>query len=333
METCPRLLRAVRSLVLATGLLSAAATIADAETVVRIGHNRAWSNPALLIGLSKGDFEAAGVKVVANEFSNPADMITAIAGGSIDAATTPGPTFATAVQRGVKVKAIALIQGSNHPPISYVVLTDSDINTAADLRGKKVAVNNYGGSHDINLRAWLERSNVSGKDVEILTIPVPAMPAALINKQVDMIPLAAADQGRVKLQYPNKTKTVFTYSDVYRDATGSDDTNSMLFVVSQSFIDGSRDTLVQFLRGYLRAVRRMNADPRAALTDWAKAVGNKSVLELPAPPKIPNDGKIYLDALQFEADMALKFSYLQNHQDMKAVVDHSMLEDAARLLN
>jgi NitT/TauT family transport system substrate-binding protein len=301
--------------VLATGLLSAAATIADAETVVRIGHNRAWSNPALLIGLSKGDFEAAGVKVVANEFSNPADMITAIAGGSIDAATTPGPTFATAVQRGVKVKA------------------DSDINTAADLRGKKVAVNNYGGSHDINLRAWLERSNVSGKDVEILTIPVPAMPAALINKRVDMIPLAAADQGRVKLQYPNKTKTVFTYSDVYRDATGSDDTNSMLFVVSQSFIDGSRDTLVQFLRGYLRAVRRMNADPRAALTDWAEAVGNKSVLELPAPPKIPNDGKIYLDALQFEADMALKFSYLQNHQDMKAVVDHSMLEDAARLLN
>ena len=318
---------------LATSLVVATVATASAQDTIRIGHNRSWSNPALLIALSKRDFEAAGVKVVATEFSNPADMITAMAGGSIDAATTPGPTFAIAVQRGVKLKAVGLIQGSNVPPISYVVLTESGINSPTDLKGKKVAVNNYGGSHDINLRAWLERGKVSSKDVDILTIPVPAMPAALINKQVDMIPLAAADQGRVMLQYPGKTRTVFTYSDVYRDATGSDDTNSMLLVVNQSYIDRSRPTLVKFMGGYLKAVRRMNADPKAALADWADAVGNKSLLELPAPPKIPNDGKIYLDALQFETDMAQRFGYLQTRQDVRALVDHSVLDDAARYIN
>ena len=337
MTICPLLQRTAWHLMLATkfaiGILAAAIATAGAQDTIRVAHNRAWSNPALLIALSKGDFEAAGVKVVATEFSNPADMITAMAGGSIDAATTPGPTFAIAVQRSVKLKAIGLIQGSNVPPISYVVLADSGINGPADLRGKKVAVNNYGGSHDINLRAWLEQGKVSSKDVDILTIPVPAMPGALINKQVDMIPLAAADQGRVKLQYPGKTRTVFTYSDVYRDATGSEDTNSMLLVVNQSYIDASRPTLVKFMSGYLKAVRRMNADPRAALTDWAEAVGNKSLLELPAPPKIPNDGKIYLDALQFETDMAQRFGYLQTHLEIKTVVDHSILEAAARTIN
>ena len=77
----------------------------------------------------------------------------------------------------------------------------------------------------------------------------------------------------------------------------------------------------------------MNADPKAALADWADAVGNKSLLQLPAPPKIPNDGKIYLDALQFETDMAQKFGYLQQRLDVKTVVDHTMLEDAARTIN
>jgi NitT/TauT family transport system substrate-binding protein len=330
MSICPRFLRTARPVLLATALLAPLAPLAEAQPVLRLAHNRAWSNPALLIGLSKGDFEAAGIRVVATEFSNPADMITAMVGGNIDAATTPGASFATAVQRGIRIKAVALIQGSNVPPISYVVLTEARINTPADLRGKKVAVNNYGGSHDINLRAWLDKGNVAGKDVDIITIPVPAMPAALINKQVDMIPLAAADQGRVKLQYPGKTRTVFTYSDIYREALGSDDNNSMLLVVNQAAIDNARDTLVKFLRGYLRAVRRMNADPKAALADWAAAVGNKSLLELPEPPKVPNDGKIYVEALQHEADLALKFGYLQKPQDMRAAIDHSLLDDAAR---
>ena len=306
---------------------------AAAQDAFRIGHNRAWSNPALLIGLHKGSFEAAGVKVTATEFSNPADMITAIAGGSIDAATTPSTTFATAAQRGVRIKAVALIQGNNNPPIAYTVLTDSGINSAADLRGKKAGVNNYGGSHDLNLRAWLDKRNVSVKDVEILTIPVPSMPAALINKQVDIIPLAAADQGRVRLSYPGRTRTLFDYGDVYRDEVGSDENNSMLLVVSQRFIEASRETLVKFLRGYLRTVRTMNADPKVGLKDWSEAVGNKSLLELSAPPTIPNDGKIYMKALQFEADIALKYGYLKSHLDITRMVDHSMIEDAARSLN
>ena len=64
-----------------------------------------------------------------------------------------------------------------------------------------------------------------------------------------MIPLAAADQGRVIEQYPGKTRAVFTYSDVYRDATGSEDINSMLLVVSQPYIDRTRPALVKFMSG------------------------------------------------------------------------------------
>jgi ABC-type nitrate/sulfonate/bicarbonate transport system substrate-binding protein len=328
-------IRSIAICAMLTGaLISISSTLAMADDTLRLAHNRAWSNPALLIGLSKGNFTTAGVKVAETEFTNPADMITAIAGGSVDAATSPSTTLASAVQKGVKVKAVALVQGNSNPPIAYTVLTTSGINSAADLKGKNAGVNNYGGSHDLVLRDWLEQAGINPKDVNILTVPVPAMPAALINKQVDIVPFAAADIERVKQMYPGRTRVLFDYADVYRKATGADDMNGMLLVVSQAYIDRDRATLVKFLRGYLTAVRAMNANPKAALADWSNAVGNKSLLELPAPPTIPNDGKVYMKALQYEVESAIKFGYLQGPSvNMNVAVDNSLIEEAARSLN
>ena len=64
-----------------------------AQDQIRLGHNRTWSNPALLIGLGTGAFEKAGVRVAEREFTNPADIITAIASGDLDAGASPGATL------------------------------------------------------------------------------------------------------------------------------------------------------------------------------------------------------------------------------------------------
>ena len=326
------LTRICLGLVLVAAFSGAPYLSANAQAVLRLAHNKAWSNPALEIGLSNGAFEKEGVKVKATEFSNPADMITAIVSGSIDAATVPSTVFAIAREKGVKIKAVALIQGNNRPPIAYTVLADSNIRTAADLRGKKVAVNNYGGNYDLILRAWLDQHHVDPKDVKIVVVPVPAMLGALIHHQVDMVPLAAVEQGHVKLLYPGKTRKLFDYGDVYRAATGANKNNSIILVVSQNFINKSRPTLVDFLRGYLKVVRKMNANPKVALKDWANAVDNKSILLLAAPPAIPNDGKIYTKAIKFETAMALKYGYLKNPIDILAYVDNSEIEEAAKSL-
>jgi NitT/TauT family transport system substrate-binding protein len=145
-------------LVFAAGmLLSAVVLPARADEIVRLGHNRAWSNPALLLGLANGEFKKSGVDVVEHQFTNPADIITAMVSGDIDAGASPGPTLFTAAVQGAKVRAVALLQGTNNPPIAYTVRADDGITSVQDLRGKTAGVSNYGGTYDIYLRYWIEK--------------------------------------------------------------------------------------------------------------------------------------------------------------------------------
>src|SRR5262249_1094354 len=125
--------------------------------VLRLGHNRGWGNPALILGLAQDRFKQGRVNGVESEFTKPAQIGKGIATGHPDAGATPGTTLFTAAQKGVKAKAVALLQGNNNPPVAYTVRTDSGINSPTDLRGKKAGVNNYGGNYDIYLRYWLAK--------------------------------------------------------------------------------------------------------------------------------------------------------------------------------
>ena len=292
-----------------------------------------WSNPALILALASKAFDKAGVKVTERQFRNPANIITAIASKDIDAGAAPGPTVFTAVQRGVKVKAVALLQGRNHPPISYMVRADSGIKTINDLRGKKAGVNNYGGNYDIYLRYWLTKKGINSKtDLEVVIVPVPSLLPSLINRQVDLVPLAAFARSIADRRYPGQTKEIFSYDDVIKDGVGHTNNNGLLLVFSGAYIAKSRGAAVNFLEAYLRTIRVMNQDSKKALKDWSIAVKNKALMNLAAPPSVPNNGEIYLDSLQFDADQAFRFGYLKKPVDAKTVVDNSLIREAAARL-
>ena len=315
------------------GLLVLWAGPATAQDAVRIGHNRTWSNPALSLGLASGEFKKAGVDVVEHQFTSPADIISAIASGSLDAGAAPGPSAFISVAAGVKLKIVSVLQGNNNPPIAFRVRSDSNIKSVQDLRGKVAGVNNYGGNHDIYLRYWLARGGLDPqKDVQITVIPVPAMVPALMNNRVDIVPLASIDQSVVEQNYPGKTRTLFDYNDVLMDGSGLPDNNGIVLVMSNDFMTNRHDAAIKFLQGYVRAIRAMNADKKKAVSDWADAIGNDTLRRLDAPPSLPNDGKIYLKSLQFDADQSLRFGYLKTRVDVSTLVDNSLLDEANRTL-
>jgi ABC-type nitrate/sulfonate/bicarbonate transport system substrate-binding protein len=324
-----KVLSAVSRAFLVCTVMLAAASSSRAEDIVRLGHNRTWSNTALILGLANGDFTKFDVKVVEHEFTNPADMITAIASGDLDVATVPGGNLFTAVERGVKAKAVAVVQGRNNPPIAYTVRTDSGIKSTVDLRGKTIGINNYGGTYDIYLRYWLTRAGLDPKkDVNIIIVPVPAMVPSLINRQVDMVPAASFDQVILAKNYPGQTRVLFSYDDVLMAALGTHNNNGLLLIMADNFIAKHRSLAVRFMEGYLRAVRATNADPSQALREWAKVVKNPLLANLPSPPTVPNDGRIYVLALQFDADLTHRFGYLKSPIDVRSMIDESVVDAA-----
>src|SRR5688572_32026818 len=121
---CRDLIFLLACAVLASPLVSTA----QERGQVRLGHNRAWNNSALIIGISEGYFQRAGVTVVEKSFNNPADIVQAIATGDLDAGVSPSGVLFTALQRGVKVKGVAVVQGGQIPPVAFMARVDSGIN-------------------------------------------------------------------------------------------------------------------------------------------------------------------------------------------------------------
>jgi len=298
---------------------------------VRLGHNRAWNNSALIIGLSEGYFQRAGVTVVEKSFNNPADIVQAIATGDLDAGVSPSGVLFTALQRGVKVKGVALVQGGQNPPVAFMARADSGVNSIADLRGKTIAIAGFGGTTDLMLRYWLSRAGIDPKtEVKLTFVPFHLTLPSLINKQIDAAPIDAMLSVKARQQFPGQTKILFTYADVTKVAIGNLHVNGLILNFGDAIVERDRETAVRFMEGYLRAIKDVHGDPKKVLSQWAAASKDDTIRQLEAPPTLPADGKIYLDAFQFEADQALKFGYIKQPMDLRQAIDHSLLDEAAR---
>jgi ABC-type nitrate/sulfonate/bicarbonate transport system substrate-binding protein len=312
--------------------LISGADIAMAQSrEVRIGHNRAWANPALILGITKGYFARSGTTVAERVFNNPADIVQAIATGDLDAGVSTSGVLLTAIERGVKVKAVALTQGGQIPPVTFMVRADSNIKSANDMRGKTAIIAGFGGTTDLMLRYWLNKAGVDPKnDVTIKFVPFHLTLPSLINRQVDAAPLDCMLQIQVQEQYAGQLIPLFSYEDISNSTIGNDHVNGLLFVMGAAFIERDREAAVRFLEGYLHAIRAIKADPKAALNDWSDASSNPTIRKLPAPVTVPSDGKVYRDAFNFEAEQAHKFGYLKQHADVAATIDDSLLDEAAK---
>ena len=95
------------SLVIALAMATTPALVAAQERgTVRLGYNRAWVSPALLIALTQGHFRQAGVGIAEKSFDNPADIVQAIAAGDLDAGVSPaGARNRPAPARGSRARA------------------------------------------------------------------------------------------------------------------------------------------------------------------------------------------------------------------------------------
>jgi NitT/TauT family transport system substrate-binding protein len=303
------------------------------ERQVRLGHNRAWNCVPLILGITEGHFQKAGVTVVEKTFNNPADIVQAIATGDLDAGVSPSGMLFTALPRGVNIRGVALAQGGQFPPVTFMVRTDSGINGPADLRGKTVAIAGFGGTTDLMLRYWLTRGGIDPKaDLKLTFVPYHLTLPSLVNRQVAAAPIDPTLSIRARQEFPGQVKKLFDYEDITKAVLGNDHVNGLILNFGGAFVERDRETAIRFMEGYLRATRATKDDPKKALAEWSVASKNDAIRSLEALPSMPEDGKIYLDAFQFEADLALKFGYITQPVDIRKAVDHSLLDEAARRL-
>ncbi len=137
----------------------------------------------LIIAREKGFFAAQGLEVEMIEPADPSAPPKLVAAGQADLAVSYQPQLHVQIAEGLPLTRIATLVAT--PLNSLVVLKDGDIQSIADLKGKKVGFS-VGGFEDVLLGTMLQKYGLNLDDVELVNVNFSLSPS-LISGQVDAV--------------------------------------------------------------------------------------------------------------------------------------------------
>jgi len=263
-------------------------------------------------------------------------MITALANNELEVASMAYSSFPIAVANAglsdLRVIADEFQEGvPGYYTDAYWVRKDSGINKVEDLKGKIIGTNGGGSAVDVGVRAMLKKHGLEEKrDYTMLEGPLPAMPAMLLEKKVDLIPAVLPFALNPKLNA--EAKVLFTISD----AIGPID--MIVLCARESFIKAHRAAMVDYMQDLL-TVAHWYLDPKNH--EEAAKIASEITKAPPErfgwlftkgdnyrdPNLMPN-----LDALQHNVDTTQELGFIKTKVDVKKNADLTLIQEAAKRL-
>lgn len=146
---------------------------------------------ALYAGIEEGFFADRDIEITVETGQGGAALLPAVMAGQIDFATSNPVSLLQARGEGLDVRVIAhwtsaLSEGENDVN-GVVAAADSGIESAADLAGKRVAVNTLNGMGGLTISEAVRQDGGDPGTIEFVELPFPDMPAALEGGNVDAV--------------------------------------------------------------------------------------------------------------------------------------------------
>jgi ABC-type nitrate/sulfonate/bicarbonate transport system substrate-binding protein len=263
-----------RALVLA-GVLVAVATAAAAQSrplAVRLAIHTSLMGAPDVLAVREGYFKQEGLEVEWRRFALGKEGRDAMIAGAIDVNATAPTPFLIGLDKGVPYVAIgvnSLFCGSNH----LVVLKSSDINSVAQLKGKRIGLPKGTITEFIFVSKVAPAHGLKATDFQIANIPdakdrVPSM----VAKAVDMTAL-----GDPFVSIAEHDGLIRALEDFCRY-----DVMPFMLTATTKIVQENPGAVVAYLRGWLRAVRLLKDEPEKAAQvylDDLKSLGR----EIPLP--------------------------------------------------
>jgi NitT/TauT family transport system substrate-binding protein len=133
------------------------------------------------VAQEQGFFRDLGLDVEFKNFEGGVQSLRGSIAGGLDVAGTSADPIIAAVARGANVKAI----GTYAPKLSVVMATQDDVRSPADLRGRKIGIQEVGGFNEVMSRAVLATVGMGPNDVQYVTVTTAGRVPGLVSKQID----------------------------------------------------------------------------------------------------------------------------------------------------
>jgi NitT/TauT family transport system substrate-binding protein len=209
----------------------------------------------------KGYYAEAGVGVT---FQNEIDanLVPKVGTGQVDIGVADGTSVIPAVSQGIPISYVATIYGT-YPSIVFAKAS-AGITTAADLKGKKIAIPGKYGSSWIMLQALLDSAGMTPDDATVIEYPDFGQGVAVQQGAVDAA-TGFANNEPVVLERNGEAVQVLHVDDVVALPGPG-------LIAGRSTLDAKADAIRAFVAATLRAMRDIAAQPAIGLDAAIAAV-------------------------------------------------------------
>ena len=271
-----------------------------------------------------GIFKQNGLDVEQNYIAS-ANVIAALVSGQVAIAQGGGSEALSAAAGGADLVVI----GNVVPLYPYVLEVAKDINSVADLRGKKVGVSSFGSASDIATRVALKKVGLDpDKDVSIIPVGSSqnrsaALASGAIQGGMDQPPSS----------YSLEKQGLHALFDM---ASLKLPTINNGIVVQRAWLNSHRDVAQKYVDGIVEGIARSKKDQAFAATTLAKymklddkSAATKSVAYadknlFPNSPDIKPDG--FTDSI---AVLSAKNAKVKGF-DVNKIIDDSLVQSAVQ---
>ena len=275
-------------------------------TTVTVGTLPIANAAPMYLGMQKGFFRDEDLKIKPQVGEGGAALIPALVSGDAQFAFVGVIPAVTAVAQQVPVKIVTssddAAETEEEDWQTLVVPKGSSIGSVEDLPGKTVAVNALRGLAEVVISRSLEKQGVDYKEVKLLEVPFPEMPAALEGGRVDAALLTepflsqVLAEGGTQIDAPSVETLPSFPNGVY--------------ITSEQYLAENADVVDRFARAMNRSLDYAQSNPDEVrqviptYTQVPKAAAEK--LRLPA-----FDSELDQKGIELEAELTARYGIVK----------------------
>ena len=268
----------------------------------------------IYLGKQKGFFSSRKIELTLESGQGGAAIVPGVVSGQFQFGFSNVTSLLIASTRGLPLKVVSngvASTGKDKADYGGVVTKDPSIKTAADLAGKRVAVNTLKNIGDSTIRASVRKAGGDPSSIKFVELAFPDMPAALQAGRVDAIwvvePFLSTSLGQ------GGRLIASNYVDAAPDLTVA------VYFTSRQLIEKDPDLVKRFTEAMTESLAYADAHPdeaRQVLTSYTKI--DPGVIQKLTLPKWPP--QINRASVQTLADLALKDGLVTKPPDLAALL-------------
>ena len=293
---------------------SSSASGSAATTHLKVGVIPIVDVAPIYLGKEQGFFSKHHIDLELVQESGGAAAIPGVVSGDFQLSFGNVTSVILAASQNLPLKMISEGNSSTGDPATdfsgVVVPADSSIQSAKDLAGKTVAVNNLKNIGEVTIRDAVDKDGGDGKSVKFVELNFPDMPAAVANHQVDAAWVVEPFLTASTAQGARNVSSNFTSIPNLTVAT---------YFTTQQYIAEHKDVVDNFRAAIQQSLKYASDHPdevRRIVTTYTPIKADvASKIKLPAFPQ-----DINVDSLKQVSSLMNKYGITQNTVDVSKLL-------------